>query len=108
LQPENAMLNKLAVLAAGLMIAVPALADRDHRHGWRGCERHHAYCGAIILPPRVIHRAAPVSHRDCARPPVQGQSAPAPLIYIPPQTEAGGRRADESPPRPAPSPGGCT
>jgi hypothetical protein len=64
---EPAMLKKLALAAAALMIAAPALADhrhRDHRD-YRGHGHRHA---VAHKPHYVVHHRPVVVHRPAPRP----------------------------------------
>jgi hypothetical protein len=76
------MLNKLAVLAAALVVSAPALADRGHDRG-RGHAYGHGYgqphrTVVVHKPQYVVHRPAPrVIHHYHYRP------APAPRpVYV--------------------------
>ena len=64
------MLKKLAVLAAGLALSLPAFADGGGRHGrhhghGHGYRQHHHHHGhfqhrpVVVVPPRVVYAPAP-------------------------------------------------
>ena len=58
------MLKKLLIAAAGVLIAVPALADpgRDHDRPWGHWKRHYyGYARPVVVvpPPRVVYAPAP-------------------------------------------------
>jgi hypothetical protein len=60
------MLKTLLIAAASLVISAPVLADHGHRQdrrygGHAHYQRHH-HRPAVVLPPRVIYRPAPVHY----------------------------------------------
>jgi hypothetical protein len=79
------MLKKLLIAAAGIFVAVPALADPGdwHRgHGW-GHWKHYYYGGrqVVVVPaPRVYYAPPPVYY---APPPRVIYAPPPPVIYEP-------------------------
>jgi hypothetical protein len=92
-QQEIAMLKKLAVLAAGLALSAPVLADRGGRHERHDGYRHHHYKHfhghhqrarpiVVVPPPRVYYAPAPAYHY--APPPRVYYAPPPPVYYAPP------------------------
>lgn len=87
------MLKKLIVAAAGLMIALPALADGGHRgerrhyqpHGhWKHAQRHYGHARhhaprrvVVVPPPRVVYAPPRVVY------------APPPVVHYPPAPVGG-------------------
>ena len=74
------MLKKVALAAAALMIAVPAIADprhrdRGHGHGHRHFVAHQPHY-VVYHRPVVVHRPAPVVHHVYHRP------APRPVYVV--------------------------
>jgi hypothetical protein len=73
------MLKKLAALAAGLVIAAPALADRG-RHEGHHFRHHYSHRPVVVVPaPRVVYAPAPVYYA-----PAPVYYEPAPVYYAPP------------------------
>jgi hypothetical protein len=90
-EQEAAMLKRLAVLAAGLALSAPVLADREWRHerdnGYRYHDRHHSHGHydrhyprrfPIIIPPPRVYVPAPIFV-----PPARVYAPPAPVFYRP-------------------------
>lgn len=80
------MLKKLLVVAAGLALSAPVLADgRDHRHHDYGHHHyrphHHARPVVIMPPPRVYY--APAPRVVYAAPPARVYYPPAPVYHAP-------------------------
>jgi hypothetical protein len=83
-EQEVAMLKKLAVLAAGLALSAPVLADHRHqRHHYKHHHNHYHHRPVVVVPPpRVIYAPAPVYHY--APPPRVYYAPPPPVYYAPP------------------------
>jgi hypothetical protein len=80
-QGAPAMLKKVALAAAALMIAAPALADPRHRdrgHGHRHFVAHKPHY-VVHHRPVVVHRPAVVYHRPA---PVYYRPAPRPVYVV--------------------------
>jgi hypothetical protein len=97
---EVAMLKKLLILAAGLALAAPALADRGHGHQKRHWKppHHSHYHGrpvvvvpparfAYVPPPRVVYAPPPVVYY--APPPARVYYAPPPVVHRAPAPAGG-------------------
>jgi hypothetical protein len=81
------MLKKLAALAAGLVIAAPALADRG-RHEGHHFRHHYSHRPVVVVPaPRVVYAPAPVYYY--APPPRVVYYAPPAPVYYPPVPHSG-------------------
>jgi hypothetical protein len=83
-EQEVAMLKEILVLAAGLALSAPVLADRDHRHRGDHWKRHHYYHPrpvVIMPPPRVYYTPPPTVYY--APPPAPVYYAPAPVYRAP-------------------------
>ncbi len=79
------MLKKLLIAAAGIFVAVPALADPGDWHrgrGW-GHWKHHYYGRQVLVvpAPRVYYAPPPVYY---APPPRVVYAPPPPVYYAPP------------------------
>jgi hypothetical protein len=82
-EQEIAMLKKLAVLAAGLALSAPVLADGrnhdrhhgHHKHYWKHQHR------PVVVVPRVAYTPAPVYYYA---PPPRIYYAPPPRVYYAP------------------------
>ena len=74
------MLKKVALAAAALVIAAPALADHRHRDHYRGHGHRHFVAHqphyVVHHRPVVVHRPAPVVHHLYHRP------APRPVYVV--------------------------
>jgi hypothetical protein len=74
---EPAMLKKLALAAAALMLAAPALADHGHRNQHRGHGHRHV---VVHQPHYVVHHRPVVVHRPAV---VHHVYRPAPRpVYV--------------------------
>ncbi|TAK85148.1 MAG: hypothetical protein EPO20_11850 [Betaproteobacteria bacterium] len=77
------MLKKLLIAAAGVLVAVPALADPgwDHGRPWGHWKRHHYARQVVVVPaPRVYYAPPPVYY---APPPRVVYAPPPPVLYEP-------------------------
>lgn len=57
------MLKKLLLIAAGLAVAAPVLADhkhdRGHNYGHHKHYKHHHHRPVVVMPPPRVHYAPP-------------------------------------------------
>jgi hypothetical protein len=88
-QQEPAMLKKLLIAAAAVLVSAPALADGgrwDHRPQWKHW-KHHPHASRVVVVPRVYYAPAPRVYY--APPPAPVYYAPPPVVYPAPVPHSG-------------------